>query len=306
MEVFFTLFFKLLPLYGILFLGYLGAKRLDAQKETVASILIYLVVPFVFFMGGYKVELSAGVLLLPLMVYAICAIVAIIFLQIGKWAFKDSSKNLLPLAAALGNTGYFGLPVVLLLFGEDVFVIATVATLGDAIFGNSLGFYIASRGKYSAKESMMRVLKLPAIYAFLVGLFFNKFGISIGASVASVMDLFKGAYSVLGLMIVGMGLGATKLKHIDFKFLGLSFLGRFVAWPLLVLALIYIDKSFWGVLTEDMQKVLMLFAMCPLAANTVAFATELKLHPEKASITVFASTIFALFYIPLMTVLFLS
>ena len=35
------------------------------------------------------------------------------------------------------------------------------------------------------------------------------------------------------------------------------------------------------------------------AANTVAFATDLKAQPEKASLVVFLSTLFGLFYIPL-------
>lgn len=305
MEVFFTLFFKLIPLYVIIFLGFLASKRFKADKETVANILIYLVVPFVFFLGGYQTELSVGTLLMPVVVYAICTIVAITFLQIGKWTFKDSTKNLLPLASALGNTGYFGIPVTLMLFGEDAFALAAIATLGDAIFGYSLGYYLVSRGRYTVKDSLKRVAKMPAIYAFALGLLIGALNINLSESVISTVNLFKGAYSVLGLMIVGIGLGATQLHHVDKKFMGLSFLGRFIAWPILVLTLLYVDAQFMGVFNEQMKQVLILFSMCPLAANTVAFATELKIHPEKAAITVFASTIFALFYIPLMATLFL-
>ncbi len=40
-------------------------------------------------------------------------------------------------------------------------------------------------------------------------------------------------------------------------------------------------------------------SIVPLAANTVAIATELKTYPEKASVAVLMSTLFALFFIPL-------
>jgi malate permease and related proteins len=46
-------------------------------------------------------------------------------------------------------------------------------------------------------------------------------------------------------------------------------------------------------------------AIVPLAANTVALATELKVHPERAAIAVLLSTLFALFYIPFMAYIFI-
>jgi len=52
-----------------------------------------------------------------------------------------------------------------------------------------------------------------------------------------------------------------------------------------------VNFTFWPLFT--------LFSIFPIAANKVAFATELKVHPEKAALTVFLSTLFALFYIPL-------
>ena len=50
---------------------------------------------------------------------------------------------------------------------------------------------------------------------------------------------------------------------------------------------------------NDIYGILILASIVPLAANTVTWATELKAHPEKAAIAVVISTIFALFYIPL-------
>jgi predicted permease len=44
---------------------------------------------------------------------------------------------------------------------------------------------------------------------------------------------------------------------------------------------------------------MLLMSIVPLASNTVAFATKLGVHPEKSAITVLASTLFVLFYIPL-------
>ena len=45
---------------------------------------------------------------------------------------------------------------------------------------------------------------------------------------------------------------------------------------------------------------MILMSIVPLAANTIALASDLDVHPEEATIAVFLSTIFALFYIPFM------
>jgi len=46
-------------------------------------------------------------------------------------------------------------------------------------------------------------------------------------------------------------------------------------------------------------------AIVPLAANTAAYAIGLRVHPDKAALAVLASTLFALFYIPLITSFFI-
>jgi len=43
-------------------------------------------------------------------------------------------------------------------------------------------------------------------------------------------------------------------------------------------------------------------AIMPLPANAVAYALQLNVQPDKTSTLVFLSTVFALFYIPLVMV----
>ena len=54
-----------------------------------------------------------------------------------------------------------------------------------------------------------------------------------------------------------------------------------------------------------MYPVMIVMSIVPLAANTVALAVEFKTYPEKVTIAVLSSTVFALFYIPFMVTFFL-
>ena len=51
----------------------------------------------------------------------------------------------------------------------------------------------------------------------------------------------QGAYVTLGMMLIGFGISTIKNFSFDYKFIALSFLGKFIFWPLLMLALISLD-----------------------------------------------------------------
>ena len=122
MTVFITILIKLIPLYLMILLGYIVAKRLKAQKETIAKLLIYIIAPVVIFYGTYTVPINFANLSLPILFFALCCLIALLFLAIGTFVFKkDSTKNILAFTAGTGNTGYFGLPVVLTLFEDQAF-----------------------------------------------------------------------------------------------------------------------------------------------------------------------------------------
>ena len=307
MSIFFTIIFKLIPLYFLIVLGYIAAKKLNVQKETIAKLLIYIIAPTVIFYGAYTTKINFANLSLPLLFMTISSVMSLLFLKIGGFVYKkESTKNILALAAGTGNTGYFGLPVVFAILGEEAFSLAVLSILGFILFENTLGFYITAKGNHSAKESLMKVLKLPIIYAFSLGLFFNLLSIDLGQNVLSIIDVFKGAYTLLGMMMIGMGVAIVDIKQVDYKYIMLSFSAKFIFWPLIIFGIIFLDKTFFNYYNQLIYNVLIVMAIVPLAANTVAYATELKVHPEKAALAVLLSTIFALFFIPLMTSLFIS
>ena len=65
-----------------------------------------------------------------------------------------------------------------------------------------------------------------------------------------------------------------------------------------------LDRLYFRFFDPSIVNVLLILSLVPLAANTVAIATELKTHPEKASLAVLLSTLFALFFIPAMVSIF--
>lgn len=307
MSTFLTIILKLIPLYIIIALGFVAAQKLKAQKETIAKLLIYIIAPVVVFYGTYTAEMNFANLSLPILFLVVCCVLSLIFLAIGKGIYKtDTTKNILAFTAGDGNTGYFGFPVIAAVLGEKAFSLAVLSALGFILYENSLGFFITAKANYSAKQSLLRIIKLPSIYAFILGILFNIFHIQFPDAITTTIVNFKDAYTLLGMMMIGMGLSTINIRNIDFKFISLSFLAKFIAWPLVIFGIIFLDTNFIHIYTPAIHDVLIVMSIVPLAANTVAYATELKVHPDKAAIAVLLSTLFALFYIPFMTGLFIS
>lgn len=306
MIVFFTLLYKLIPLYILILLGYVAAKVLGTSKETIAKLLIYIIAPMVVFYWVYTAKISYTNLSLPVVAFIISCSVCLLFLWIWKIFYKgNTTKYILAFTSWTWNTWYFWLPVVLILFNEKLFSLAVLTILWVQLYENSLWFFITSRGHYTVKGWIIKLLKLPTIYAFLVWLIFNILQVKLWDTIMTNIVNFKGAYTILWMMIIWMWLSTVDFKAIDLKFISLSFFAKFIIWPLIITLIIFIDRNFIHAYNPDIYNILLLISIVPLAANTVSLATEFKVHPEKAALTVFLSTIFALFYIPLVTTLFI-
>jgi len=225
---------------------------------------------------------------------------------IAKKIWSDSTRNILAFTSGIGNASYFGFPVAITLFGPNIARLVLIAALGFILFQNSLGFYMTARGHFTMRESLRRVIKLPTIYAFFTGLVANFLRIKLGQSYLDFVSLFQGTFSVLGVMLIGIGLANIKNYQYDFKFIVATLLIKFIIWPLLIFLVIFIDSKTIRLFNQELYKVMILVSIVPLAANTVAFASELKTHPEKAAMAVLISTMVALFYIPFVVGLFFS
>jgi predicted permease len=177
-----------------------------------------------------------------------------------------------------------------------------LGTLGVTIFENTVVYYLTARGRYTVSESLGRLKKLPAIYAFIFAILFLYFDLKLPNSLDNFVSNMQGAYVVLGMMLIGFGISKINNFSFDYKFIALSFLGKFILWPISMMILILLDQHFFHIYDKQIYKAFILLSIVPIAANTVIFATVLNVHPEKVSSAVLFSTIFGLIYVPIIIV----
>ncbi len=307
MQIFLTLIGKLIPLYSLIALGVFAVRVLKTEKESIGKLLIYTITPVVVFYGTMKADLTLASLSLPLLFYVVCCSIGFIFWKATKrvWGENNNTHNILGFGAGNTNSGYFCLPVALMLFGNEALSPAILASLGFILYENTLGFYMVARSQHSVRDSFKKLARLPALYAFFAGVILNFAGLELPTTVISFFETFKGAYSLLGMMIIGMGLAHVTMQSVDTKFISLAFTAKFLVWPAVILSLIFIDKTYLHLYSDLIHKIMVLMSVAPLAANTVTFATLFNVQPAKTAMVVFLSTMAALITIPLAVALFM-
>ncbi len=295
---------KITPLYGIAVGGFFAGRHLKLQRETLATLLLYFVAPVVFFFSVVDAEQSwHQILLVPVFLGLGSLLGLLVYASARNW-YSASERGMLGFIAGSGNTGYFGIPLVAMLLGPEALVAAVMITIGLDLFQFTLGYYLMAKHDARPREAVRKIVSSPVIWAFVLGVLFVQTGWQLPPAITDIAQHFKGAYIVLGMLVVGLGLSGLSRKVLDIRFVTAAFAAKFVLFPLCVCALVAIDEQWLHGFTPVVHRTMLLLSLVPIASDTVAFATVLGVHPQKAAHTVMLSSLFAVLYIPILAMLF--
>ncbi len=303
MSLFLVLLVKLLPLYLIMAAGYMVTRMFRPNQKALAPYIVYIIIPLVVFDTSYRLTLTASAFLIPVFIWAIASGIAIAWYAIGSRVWKDGSAHLAAFAAGGSNFGYFGIPVAILLFGEEVRSVAVLFLLAYMFYESTVGYALLYPKHLTLANLAKKLLSLPALYAFGAGLVLNSTNMELPGFYNEIATAMYGAFVVLGALIVGSGFARWKAKDLDIGFLVFVMIAKFIVWPVLAFGLILLDVSTLHLFSTTVHKIIFLMSLVPVAANTVTYATLLNVKPQKAAMVVLVSTLFSLVYIPLMLTL---
>ena len=300
MDIFISLFFDILPLYIIMAIGYASGKFFDIDTKSIATITVFVVSPVVFILTVSKMDFVVGAIFAPVIVMGLGVLISLAALHSGKLYLGEKAPYLSALMSGTSNWGYFGVPIAFALFDPSIVAIYVVIGFGTMLFENSLGIYFISRGHQSPIESFKNIFRYPVLYAIILGLLMSYFQYEIPILDDEFFGYFKGAYVVFGMMMIGLALADMHRFTIDWSFVATVFSIRFLVWPVMAFAVIWMDKNILNVMGENFYKPFMLFSLMPMGANNIALAAKFDMNPGRASVACLASTIFAMVYIPVM------
>jgi hypothetical protein len=300
------------PIVVLVGAGYLVGRRVPAAAEVLAKIMLYLLIPLFVFqnimlspLGGRECGLIVLFSALALAIL-LAAAWAVSRLRGHEPALRGSFVN----ATILYNSANFAVPVMALAFSSfdpateaHAVAIQVIVAACQGFAAYTLGALIAAGGSGPIRHTMVKVFRLPLIYALAVAMVFLQFGVD-ARTLEKVTVLWKpitlicGAYVPVALMTLGAQIACVRLLRAPVD-LVLSLALRLVAGPLVGFALVK-ALGLEGLLAQ----VLIIGVSGPSAVASVVVAIEFKnRRPDFASSAVFLSTLGAGVTVP--TVIFL-
>lgn len=147
----------------------------DNAPATLNSFIIHVSLPALTLLYIHDLRLSGDVLLVGAMAWLVFGLSAGFFWLVGRWlALPRATVGALMLTGGLGNTSFFGLPMVEAYYGQAGITTAIVADqLGSFFTLSILGITVAgiySSGRPTAAVILKRIALFPPFISMLVAL----------------------------------------------------------------------------------------------------------------------------------------
>lgn len=293
---------------AIILLGWL-ARRLGVLRETAGPMLmqvvIYLALPALVLQIMVTSDLEPNLLLVPLVGFALHGVLVVAALGAARlWKLDRPSTGALIVASAVGNTGFFGVPLIAA-SGANLSVAAAVMfdTFCTGILTWTSTVWISGRfGQVSAERapvvSMWRNLLLPPTWAMALGLGLNLGGVrNLPEVVDRPLTILGAAVLPLVLIYAGLVIEWDGIRR-AWRNVGTVVVIRLVISPLVCLAFALAIG-----LDGDVLRTTVLMAAMPTAMMSLVIGGWFKLKTDVIAGAVVATTLLATLVLPLIRAL---
>jgi malate permease and related proteins len=156
----------LLPVFAIAAAGFLLARFVGVQVQTLSRVTFYALAPALVFsvlVSSTLDGLQAGRMVL---FYVLVTVAAGVMARVAAIPLKLDRPSLSAflLVVISSNSGNYGLPVAMLAFGRDALAFASMYFLASSLFSYTGGILIAASGRRSFRDALVGVTRVPAVY----------------------------------------------------------------------------------------------------------------------------------------------
>jgi len=261
------------------------ARRMpDNAPATLNSFIIYVSLPALTLLYVHELRISGDVALMALMAWICFLLAAGFFWLAGRWLkLPHATVGALILTGGLGNTSFFGLPMIEAYYGHQGIVSGIVVDqLGSFLVLSTLGITVAgiySSGRPTAAEIGRRIALFPPFIALTIALL--SIPLEYAPWFTSLLKRLGDTLAPLALLSVGLQLRLGHIaEHKRNLAIGLGF--KLLLAPLMIY-LLYVPL--FGAHGQAIQVTLFEAAMPPMITAAI-IASEHDLDPELSTLMV--------------------
>lgn len=291
---------NILPVFILIFLGFIISKKFDLNIFTLGKLTFYLFSPAFIFYNLYTTDLSYDMIKILYFAAAYMLandILARIISKVRK--FDVGMQNAFKNSIMFNNSGNIGISLITLVFGSAPFVVdgrtpylnqalttQVIVLVFMNISMNTIGFFNAGRAKMNIKKSICKILAMPIIYIMPLAFVLNYLKIDItGTPLWPALMFIKGGLVPISLITLGIQLSKNEFNFKNVN-VHLAVFTRLIVGPILALIGLHIG-GFTGVIAQT----LLISYSVPTAVTTALVAAEYDNNQSFASQEVMMSTI---------------
>ena len=285
------IFFQIVaPILILLVIGGILQRKFQFNLKALSHLITFCFMPAAVFINIYETSID---------LYVLGQIALFIVLFIGSQMVMSSAvAKVLKLekqeaavfknSVVLINSGNYGIPVAQMIFVSNPIGVAIQVIL--VIFQNlttyTYGLYNLISATKSGIEIIKDLLKLPIIYALLIGGILNYFEIQLPSTIQIPIEYIAGGFVAVALITLGAQLSQIQMRTMFNKTIYISCFTRLILGPAIALIIIY-ALGITGVIAQS----LFIASSFPTSRNSSSLALEYDIDSDTAAQTVLFSTV---------------
>lgn len=292
-----------LPIFAIMAAGYAAGRFGILGKESSEALnrfVYFVALPALFFVSMARVSLAEVFNLPFLAAYGGgAAATFVIAIAVARYAFPNrlGALGLAGLSAIFSNTGYMGIPLLMLAFGEAGMLPAIITTILNGAVIMAFGIVLLELDVHQGKSGLVvlqnalrGVARSPLVLSAAAGLLASGLGLPLPQALATFCDLLGAsagpcALFAIGLFMVGKSptAGAAEVSWLVFL--------KLLVQPLITWWLAYrvfTMEPVWaaGALVQS---------ALPTGALVFVLAQQYGIYLQRSTAAIMASTVLSLF-----------
>jgi predicted permease len=284
------------PFFALIFFGYVAAARRWVPTEAVPAFngfLLYFAVPAMLFRFASNTpfrEITNGPFFLA---WGIAGVVVTVVVTMLARRLRANARDsaFFGLAAAVGNLGFMGVPMLVALLGERAAAPVILGIVADLIIVASVGLALAEAGgatgrgwKEDVRDAVMRIFLNPFIISMVLGAIFSGMQWKLVTPAAEIVKLLADSAGPCALFAIGVSLVRPDAP-MKSPILVLPIVAKLVVHP----AIVWLTMRLFGI-DEFTTRVAVLCAALPSAGWVFIFAIRYEADAGRISATILLTT----------------
>lgn len=288
-------FGAVLPVFGLIACGYLAGRFhivTQASSQALNQFVYAFALPAMLFVAVYRgslEEILSGAFLLAVIVATVGTALAGFLLSYFANGAGPAESTMRALNASFGNTGYLGIPLVTVAYGERAALPAALATVATNFVSFALAivclelFVNPHRG--GVRRALKGVIMSPLIWPIFLAVLLVALQVKIPLPAERFATLLAAAAGPCALFAIGLFVSQLSMRAGAAASWQTTLL-KLVLHPLLMAALV-----FWVLPVDALwAKIAVVCASLPLGATAFVLAQRYKLLEAETSAGAVVST----------------